>query len=724
MDYISVKAAAAKFGISERRVQKLCETNRIENCQMVSGVWIIPADAQKPVDERITEMPEMTDCMTLKEVCEELSISLATGKNWIKLGKIKPRYTEKKVPYFSREYVNEFKQDIQSGANNALKSRRNKKYITGNALYNSYVSEQCKSVEAIQQLLNVIAENKIELNEERLQILVADCAVKLFLQRYGIRDVKNETALLDFIGQKYSFGEKDRLILDLISNTNAIKAWIMQHNEVFQISYEYEEREDVLGLLYISCKNIGNRKATGSYYTPTKVVRRLIDKVVEKNGADKYVLDPCCGTGNFLLQLPEEFPLEKIYGNDIDDISVKITRLNMALRFKDADVEVICRNITNQNYLSEYKGGEFDLIIGNPPWGYAFGEEESRFLQKKYTSAIGKNIESYDVFIERALSQLKKGGVVSFVLPEAILNVKAHMPVRQIIADNSSVQYVEFLGNAFDKVQCPCLILQLKHTGEKISCIGTEVNDGVKTFQVKQEREIEPECFGFSMTDEEYQLITKIYSISDSVFLENNATFALGIVTGNNKEYISSTKTKTNEVILKGADICKYRMKETDNYIEFKPEKFQQIAPVAYYRAPEKLLYRFISSQLVFAYDDKQTLSLNSCNIVIPDIQGLDMKYILAVLNSRVAQFIYKKKYKSVKVLRSHIEQIPIPEISSEQQKKIIDTVNCLLVELPETETIQLYEKLDDMIRKLYGLSDREYRLLKESVDDENKFLV
>ena len=100
MDYISVKEAAVKFELSERRVQKLCETNRIDGCNMVSGVWLIPATAIKPSDERLSEIPDSIDCITLKELCEELSISTATGRNWIKLGKLTPEYTEKKTPEY------------------------------------------------------------------------------------------------------------------------------------------------------------------------------------------------------------------------------------------------------------------------------------------------------------------------------------------------------------------------------------------------------------------------------------------------------------------------------------------------------------------------------------------------------------------------------------------------------------------------------------------------
>lgn len=95
MDYISVKEAAKKFEISERRIQKLCETNRITGCTKVSGVWLIPSDAVKPTDEGTTPIPHSSEYLSLKEVCEKLSISVATGRNWIKLGKLIPESSTK-----------------------------------------------------------------------------------------------------------------------------------------------------------------------------------------------------------------------------------------------------------------------------------------------------------------------------------------------------------------------------------------------------------------------------------------------------------------------------------------------------------------------------------------------------------------------------------------------------------------------------------------------------
>ena len=52
LNAISVKEAAEKWQISERRIQKLCENGRIEGVKRFGHSWMIPADAKKPCDLR------------------------------------------------------------------------------------------------------------------------------------------------------------------------------------------------------------------------------------------------------------------------------------------------------------------------------------------------------------------------------------------------------------------------------------------------------------------------------------------------------------------------------------------------------------------------------------------------------------------------------------------------------------------------------------------------
>ena len=56
MEYVSCAEVAAKWGISERRVQKLCEGERIPGAVKFSRVWLIPKGAEKPVDGRYKQI--------------------------------------------------------------------------------------------------------------------------------------------------------------------------------------------------------------------------------------------------------------------------------------------------------------------------------------------------------------------------------------------------------------------------------------------------------------------------------------------------------------------------------------------------------------------------------------------------------------------------------------------------------------------------------------------
>lgn len=52
MKYMSAPQAAEKWGISERRVQILCSENRIPDVSKLGYMWLIPKDAEKPIDKR------------------------------------------------------------------------------------------------------------------------------------------------------------------------------------------------------------------------------------------------------------------------------------------------------------------------------------------------------------------------------------------------------------------------------------------------------------------------------------------------------------------------------------------------------------------------------------------------------------------------------------------------------------------------------------------------
>lgn len=719
--YISVNDAAAKFNISKRRVQLLCEQGRISGANMVSGVWLIPETAPKPVDGRKKRIDDSQlsffdvtqKRLTVDDVCKTLSISKATAKNWIRLGKIVPDIGDQ---LFSTEYVEKFVAELKSGKNTKLKSRRNKKSATGKVLYKDYVHTASN-----QKLVADLLELGIIENERDLLIVLANFAVQLYYQSRNI-PFGNSNVLLDFLSQEQT-SEFHILIKDLIGKDTVAPALINKLLPVLSKEILFVKGEDSLGFVYISLQDIGQRKSSGAYYTPEKVVGELIDRLYENDPdlGSKTICDPCCGTGNFLLSLGTKgIDYANLYGQDIDSISVFLSRINIALMAPEMSAVGIQSRIIVGNTYFETFTQKFDVIVGNPPWGSDFSEEDALRCRKLFKTAVGKSIESYNLFVEKALSMLNHKGVLAFVLPEAILSVAAHDTVRRMMIAACSFKFISYLGNVFSGVQCPSIILGIAPDDEK-TVIGCRVSTENDTFVISKPRTFSDGTLSFNVSDEENECLNAISNIKNVVYLKGNAKFALGIVTGNNKKYISTEKRDDNEVVLKGSDIQRYGMTSSGNYIRFAPESFQQVAPVEIYRAKEKLLYRFICEVPVFTYDDQQTLSLNSCNIVIPDVAGLEMKYILAILNSSVTVYFISKKFNSVKLLRSHIEQMPIPVVPVDIQTSIIKKVDRIM---NSSENISgLYEDLDSDIMQLFGLSGAHRDIIKKFLRKKNLFL-
>ena len=609
---------------------------------------------------------------TLAEACELLSISTATGRNWMKSGRLVPStHDSGKKARFEENSLLALKDALANGSVDRLKSRRNKTYI---------------------------GTDTQGLDDDSLRCQLRHCAEQLILSA-GYKDISLY----------------ERLLNDLVS-ASRYTAWKANDSDCCTKAYIYTPCEDTLGLLYQSLRNMGDRKASGSYYTSALLAKQLVEKHLPAIQPHQTVLDPSCGTGIFLLQLPKDLPMQNIYGNDINPVSVTLTRINLALKYHVTtpdEIAIIQNNITLSDFL-EKRTYTYDIILGNPPWGAKLSADEKKNYHKNFSCAGGSSVEIYDLFIEQSLSMLNQGGTLAFVLPEAALTVKSHAAVRELLLQNTCVYSVEYLGEAFEQVHCPSIILSVAKDGDRpfFKDVFVTLSDG-RTFSTQVERLFSTDSFNFGITDAEYLLLYKISTCPNKTTLVESSDFALGIVTGNNVALLHAATSDGLEPVIKGSDISRYHINSTSGYVAFQPEKFQQTAPEHFYRAPEKLFYRFINKQLTFAYDNTGLLSLNSCNIVIPRLPGLSVKYVLAVLNSSVAQFFFEKKFHSVKVLRSHLEQIPIPLADAETQKEIVELVDRLMELKEATQKYkETYTLLDHRIAELFSITQEEFKII------------
>ena len=52
MDYMTLKETSEKWGVSVRQINYYCAGSRIPGAVKMAGVWLLPKDAEKPVDMR------------------------------------------------------------------------------------------------------------------------------------------------------------------------------------------------------------------------------------------------------------------------------------------------------------------------------------------------------------------------------------------------------------------------------------------------------------------------------------------------------------------------------------------------------------------------------------------------------------------------------------------------------------------------------------------------
>lgn len=629
------------------------------------------------------------DYLTYEEVSEVLGVSSATVRNWVKLGHIQPASVHLRNR-FLRSHINEIKSSIADGSLAKLNKRANKAMSISKIIPTEYAdnNEVLETILAITKLTKAF-------NLDRDSVLLLT-ALNLLTKVGLIRNPQN----LSLNGLSYSN--------DIVKSE--IENWL-HTKEDLQLTTHYKEvlnanvpiNCDFLGLLQQALLYEGEKAKTGSYYTP----KHIVDEVVEQNILyDHTIIDPCCGTGQFLLFASEKIDNpSNLWGFDIDKNAVRLAKINLFLKFPNHTFKP---NIYHRNTLLDNCNDipNFDLVITNPPWGSHFTHEEKLMLKRKYRDI--KSNEAFAYFLEAGMAFLKEGGTLSYILPESILNIKIHRDIREKILKQTTIKKIKHFNRPFDGVFTNAVRIDLINNKIIKNTFIAEKDDYI--FHPEQERLSLNNDFVFDVfIDTNDSVLTdKVFAVKHNT-LKDNAIWALGIVTGDNKKHIHENKSVNLEPILTGRDIKRFCTRKPSKYIMFIPDEFQQVAPEEKYRAKEKLLYKFISKQLVFAYDDRQILTLNSANVLIPTISNYPIKTILALFNSTLYQFIFEKKFGAIKVLKSHIEQLPLPDITESEHIRIEMLVNALLNKDQNMEDRKrMYKNLDDEVMNLFSLDEQE----------------
>ncbi len=644
-----------------------------------------------------------TEVITLATACKMLGISEATGKNWLRLGKLNAKDSETGKLIYKHE-VEKLLLSLKKDDSNVLKSRRNKTALKGRELYVNYVSRESPNHAAVALLVSGFTGSTTAITA-----LLCESFLQLLVDAKRIKANCNKQFFKAYLEGSLDADIYDWLLLELMDKTSR-NTLLSASKKLPYFTLHFVPFEDTLGLIYLSLMELSKRRQSGRYYTPQSLTDTAVETLQVARG--RVFLDPCCGSGNFLLRLLRRGArVEDLYGCDLDGFSVTLARINFVLSGNCSDKDTLQEHLLKCDTITCRSLPQIDVVLGNPPWGSCDDEKVVSRYARTLICAEKKRPCFADLFVERSLNLLKDGGIVQFVLPEALLNVASHETIRSFITEHARVRSVRYLGEVFHAVQCPSVILTLEKTSFSNASGDVIVNVGDSNYIVRRQRK--GSDFNFKVTDQEALVLDKMDDLEHCVKLKGHAKFALGIVTGSNNNSIFKEKIDGSEPVLRGLDIEPFKINSPDSFIKYEEGAFQQVAPMELYRAKEKLVYRFIAKYPIVAVDTHGMLTLNSCNLLVPEFKDLSATYLAAVLNSSAVRFYFEKKFHTIKILRSLLEEVPVPVASKEDQMYIEFLVE-ELKEADEATSKEIIKKIDRKIAEIYGLGKRALKLISQ----------
>lgn len=443
-----------------------------------------------------------------------------------------------------------------------------------------------------------------------------------------------------------------------------------------------------IGIEYENSLSDSHRNKEGIYYTPSWIVKDMLKKInIEP---DFKFLDPCCGSGNFIIEaIKLGISPENIYGFDVDENAVFITKERIRREFGVETPHIKVGDFLHEAFKLNKANQFFDLIFTNPPWGKKIDREDKEKFASFY--GCGNSLDTTSLFMGASLSVLKSKGRLGFLIQEAFFNITTFEDMRRKCMDKKILRLVDY-GKAFKGLLTKAQTILIEHIAsdddDEIKCC---LDNITFTRSLKSFKSNPKAIFNFWTNEDEAQVIERLYSVKH-ITLQGKAKWALGIVTGNNDRFCSDTQKEEFLPIYKGSDITKTKLKEPNTFISNDFSSFQQVAPLEMYHAKEKLIYKFISSDLCFYLDTHQRYILNSANLLIPLNLGISGEQLTSLLNSEIMNWLFKKLFSTHKVLRGDLELLPIHTdyFSNNPNFSEIDYLNYLQLAKTENGTFSI----------------------------------
>ena len=172
-----------------------------------------------------------------------------------------------------------------------------------------------------------------------------------------------------------------------------------------------------------------SKQSEGIYFTPPNTIKRNIDVIKKHLKKADTILEPSCGSGEYITQLLDVYPKAIITG-----IEKNSTIFDGIQNLKNDNT-----HLYNADYLTYENPSKYNLIIGNPPYFVM----KKAHIDTQYLPYFDGRPNIFIPFIIKSLELLEKDGILSFVLPRNFLNSLYYDNTRSYI--NNDVKILDIM---------------------------------------------------------------------------------------------------------------------------------------------------------------------------------------------------------------------------------------------------------------------------------------
>lgn len=323
----------------------------------------------------------------------------------------------------------------------------------------------------------------------------------------------------------------------------------------------------------------------------------------------------------------------------------------------------------------------FDVVVGNPP--YLLMQISN--TPKAVLDYVGSNyevaqykIDSYHLFIEKGVSLLNLEGIHSFIVPNTFLTNKYTSRLREYILRLCRIENISIIPQTvFESAEVDNCVTVFRRQENDQARSENEVS--ILDFESKRDGEISVSqvgrikqrifeeqpgyAFNVNLAPSAVQIVDKTKHCTIPIGSLLRVYF--GIQTYDRTKYVSNRKIdKSYKKVLDGEDIQRYSLIPKERYVKFDPAAIKSGGEPKVHFSKEKIVVLQIGCEPRGTLDFQKNCTLNTIYNLVPEKLGdYSIKYLLALINSRLIGNFWRIMFYDKKLLFPKIKKIPLQSI-------------------------------------------------------------